>query len=210
MPQHRRSSAVPRDYCSCQPSTALRPVVEHGTVRKDGGDRRLCYASSARECGSRKAKRPSRASRGRVRSLARELDSAISIHFVANIPRQSLSPVHTVVAMDRTTSPRPRRSGRDESMPPNARPFDVAVEADGFSSHTLELVLRAANEDMAMLVPNARFFIANDSGHDLHQDQPALVTEAIRQVVTGVRSPDTWYDLASCCAKWPLHEGWRG
>jgi hypothetical protein len=26
------------------------------------------------------------------------------------------------------------------------------------------------------------------------------VIEAIRQVVTGVRSPDTWYSLAACCA----------
>jgi pimeloyl-ACP methyl ester carboxylesterase len=54
---------------------------------------------------------------------------------------------------------------------------------------------------MATLVPNARFFVAGHSGHDIHQDQPELVTEAIRQVVTGVRSPDTWYDLTSCCAK---------
>jgi pimeloyl-ACP methyl ester carboxylesterase len=61
--------------------------------------------------------------------------------------------------------------------------------------------LRAANENMATLVPNARFFVAERSGHDIHQDQPELVTEAIRQVVMGVRSPDTWYDLTSCCAK---------
>ena len=42
--------------------------------------------------------------------------------------------------------------------------------------------------------------MASESGHDIHQDQPELVTEAIRQVVTGVRNPDTWYDLTSCCA----------
>jgi pimeloyl-ACP methyl ester carboxylesterase len=58
----------------------------------------------------------------------------------------------------------------------------------------------AANQDLATLVPNARFFVAKDSGHDVHQDQPELVIEAIRQVVAGVRNPDTWYDLASCCA----------
>ena len=40
-----------------------------------------------------------------------------------------------------------------------------------------------------------------ESGHDIHQDQPELVTEAIRQVVAGVRNPDTWYDLTSCCAE---------
>jgi pimeloyl-ACP methyl ester carboxylesterase len=83
----------------------------------------------------------------------------------------------------------------------HARPFDLPTEAEGLSSDALEPFLRAANEDMATLVPNARFFIAKDSGHDIHQDQPELVTEAIRQVVTGVRDRATWYDLASCCSK---------
>jgi pimeloyl-ACP methyl ester carboxylesterase len=82
-----------------------------------------------------------------------------------------------------------------------ARPFELTEEAEGFTSQALESVLRAANEDMATLVPNARFFVAKDSGHDIHQDQPELVTEAIRQVVMGVRSPDTWYDLTTCCTK---------
>jgi pimeloyl-ACP methyl ester carboxylesterase len=83
----------------------------------------------------------------------------------------------------------------------HARPFDLTEEAEGFSSSVLESVLRAANENMATLVPNARLFVAGDSGHDIHQDQPELVTEAIRQVVTGVRDQATWYDLTSCCAK---------
>ena len=83
----------------------------------------------------------------------------------------------------------------------HSRPFDLPKETEGFSSDTLEPVLRAASEDLATLVPNARFFVAKDSGHDIHQDQPELVTEAIRQVVTGVRDPATWYDLVSCCAK---------
>ena len=37
--------------------------------------------------------------------------------------------------------------------------------------------------------------------HDIHQDQPELVIEAIRQVVAGVRNPDTWYDMRSCCTE---------
>jgi pimeloyl-ACP methyl ester carboxylesterase len=81
------------------------------------------------------------------------------------------------------------------------RPFAVPEGAQGFTSAELEAFLRAANEAQAALVPNARFFVAADSGHDVHQDQPELVTEAIRQVVAGVRSPDTWYDLASCCTE---------
>ena len=83
----------------------------------------------------------------------------------------------------------------------HARPFDLPKETEGFSSDALESVMRAANEKLATLVPNARFFVAKDSGHDIHQDQPELVIEAIRQVVEGVRRPATWYDLMSCCTK---------
>jgi pimeloyl-ACP methyl ester carboxylesterase len=49
--------------------------------------------------------------------------------------------------------------------------------------------------------PEPRFFAAKDSGHDIHQDQPELVTEAMRQVIAGVHSPNTWYDLTSCRVK---------
>ena len=55
--------------------------------------------------------------------------------------------------------------------------------------------------DLATLVPKARFTVASESGHDIPQDQPELVVEAIRQVVAGVRNPDTWYTLTSCCAE---------
>lgn len=54
---------------------------------------------------------------------------------------------------------------------------------------------------LATLVPAARHTIAERSGHDVYLDEPALVVEAIRQVVTGVHNPDTWYGLTSCCAK---------
>ena len=60
--------------------------------------------------------------------------------------------------------------------------------------------LRAANEQQATLAPDARYWVAATSGHYVHQDQPELVIEAIRQVVTGVREPDTWTSLESCCA----------
>jgi pimeloyl-ACP methyl ester carboxylesterase len=69
----------------------------------------------------------------------------------------------------------------------------------GLTAAEVEASLRANYESLATLVPRARFFVASESGHDIHQDQPALVTEAIRQVVEGVRNPDTWADLTSCC-----------
>jgi pyridoxine 5'-phosphate synthase PdxJ len=74
---------------------------------------------------------------------------------------------------------------------------------EGFTSNELEGYLLAGNEALATLVPDARFTVASESGHDIHQDQPELVIEAIRQVVAGVRGPDTWYDLSACCAVSP-------
>jgi len=47
-------------------------------------------------------------------------------------------------------------------------------------------------EDLATLVPNAHFAIATESGHNIHQDQPDLVIESIRDVVDAVRDPSTW------------------
>jgi pimeloyl-ACP methyl ester carboxylesterase len=84
----------------------------------------------------------------------------------------------------------------------HARPFALPedpVVRQGFTSEELEPLLFAANQAQAELVPDARFFHAKESGHDIHQDQPALTTEAIRQVIAGVRSPDTWYQLDACC-----------
>ncbi len=59
----------------------------------------------------------------------------------------------------------------------------------------MERVMLTLQEDLAALVPNARHVIAHQSGHDIHQDQPDLVIEAIRQVVEAVRDPDTWTAL---------------
>jgi pimeloyl-ACP methyl ester carboxylesterase len=83
----------------------------------------------------------------------------------------------------------------------HGRPFPQSAEAQGFKSGELEGYFRAGNADLATLVPKGRFTVASESGHDIHQDQPELVVEAVRQVVEGVRNPDTWYDLTSCCAE---------
>ena len=84
----------------------------------------------------------------------------------------------------------------------HGRPFAPGGRrADGFTTAELEAVPAGEYEELATLVPKARFTVATESGHDIHQDQPELVIEAIRQVVEGVRNPDTWYDLTSCCAR---------
>jgi pimeloyl-ACP methyl ester carboxylesterase len=79
-------------------------------------------------------------------------------------------------------------------------PFEIDQPPDGFTSGAeVEAYLTRANEKLATLAPDSRYWVGKTSGHYVHQDQPELVIEAIRQVVTGVRDPDTWTSLDSCC-----------
>jgi pimeloyl-ACP methyl ester carboxylesterase len=85
--------------------------------------------------------------------------------------------------------------GREDELPPE-------LTAD-LPSGLLEAqadAARSGQAQLAALVPDARHVIATESGHYIQLEQPALVIEAIRQVVEGVRHPNTWSDLVSCCA----------
>lgn len=62
----------------------------------------------------------------------------------------------------------------------------------GWLAEEAEAVMTALQEDLATLVPDARYAVATESGHNIHQDQPELVIEAIRAVVDAVRNPATW------------------
>jgi pimeloyl-ACP methyl ester carboxylesterase len=81
----------------------------------------------------------------------------------------------------------------------HSRPFDAPFP--DWPGPAMEEIMLAMNRDLAALVPNARLSVASESGHYIHQEQPALVIEAIRQVAMGVREPDSWYDLAVCCGR---------
>jgi pimeloyl-ACP methyl ester carboxylesterase len=83
----------------------------------------------------------------------------------------------------------------------HGKPIIVLDETQGFTTAEWEALQQASYENLATLVPQARFSVASESGHDIHQDQPELVIEAVRQVVAGVRNPDTWYDMRSCCTE---------
>jgi pimeloyl-ACP methyl ester carboxylesterase len=86
------------------------------------------------------------------------------------------------------------RGSEDEVPPEMAADFPPGVlDAAAAAS-------RASQARLAALVPDARLVIATDSGHYIQAEQPALVIEAIRQVVEGVRHPNTWSDLVACCA----------
>jgi pimeloyl-ACP methyl ester carboxylesterase len=81
------------------------------------------------------------------------------------------------------------------------RPMPLAVLAHGkpfadpfpgWPSDKMEGIMSALQQDLANLVPDARLEVATESGHNIHQDQPDLVIETIRDVVTAVRDPGTW------------------
>jgi pimeloyl-ACP methyl ester carboxylesterase len=82
----------------------------------------------------------------------------------------------------------------------HGQPWGVPESVSGFPPDAMDSAWSVAENDLALLVPRARFFLAKDSGHFVQLDQAELVTEAIRQVTEGVRNPDTWNDLVSCCA----------
>lgn len=62
----------------------------------------------------------------------------------------------------------------------------------GWPSQEMEDIMTALQEDLASRVPNARLAIATESGHNIHQDQPDLVIDAVRAVVKAVHDPSTW------------------
>jgi hypothetical protein len=68
---------------------------------------------------------------------------------------------------------------------PASLPPDWPVEQDA-------QIWTELQEDLAGLVPGSRHVVAEQSGHYIHQGQPDLVVEAIRDVVTAVRDPGTW------------------
>jgi pimeloyl-ACP methyl ester carboxylesterase len=62
----------------------------------------------------------------------------------------------------------------------------------GWPSEEMEAIMRRLQADTAGLVPGSKHVVATKSGHNIHQDQPELVIEAIRAVVDAVRNPATW------------------
>jgi pimeloyl-ACP methyl ester carboxylesterase len=85
--------------------------------------------------------------------------------------------------------------GREDELP-----ADVAATFPPGTQEAWGVGWQASQARLAATVPGARHFVATDSGHHIPTQQPAPVIEAIRQVVEGVRHPDTWTDLVACCA----------
>jgi pimeloyl-ACP methyl ester carboxylesterase len=62
----------------------------------------------------------------------------------------------------------------------------------GWPADAMEDIMTELQNDQASLVPDAKYVVATESGHNIHQDQPELVIDAIRDVVDAVRDPSTW------------------
>jgi pimeloyl-ACP methyl ester carboxylesterase len=69
---------------------------------------------------------------------------------------------------------------------------DPAIFPEGWPLEETDLLHLELQEDLASLVPGARLIVAEQSTHYIHQTQPDLVLDAIRQVVDAVRDPGTW------------------
>jgi pimeloyl-ACP methyl ester carboxylesterase len=55
-----------------------------------------------------------------------------------------------------------------------------------------ERIWQQVQDELALLVPNAKHLVVRDSGHIIQQEQPGAVIDAIRQVVEAVNDPSTW------------------
>jgi pimeloyl-ACP methyl ester carboxylesterase len=69
---------------------------------------------------------------------------------------------------------------------------DPATVPPDWPFEAYEALWTELQEDLAGLVADSRRVVAEQSGHYIHQSQPDLVADAIRQVVEAVRDPASW------------------
>jgi len=62
----------------------------------------------------------------------------------------------------------------------------------GLTGAMLEDAWQSAQDELAVLLPDARQVIATESEHYIQLQQPQLVIDAVRAVVDAVRDPASW------------------
>jgi pimeloyl-ACP methyl ester carboxylesterase len=70
----------------------------------------------------------------------------------------------------------------------------------GYSAHEQAIwwpLTHVLGADLAALAPDGRLIVVKESGHIIHEDQPAVVVQAIADVVNAVRDPSTWVTSAT-------------
>jgi pimeloyl-ACP methyl ester carboxylesterase len=60
------------------------------------------------------------------------------------------------------------------------------------AGYVTDAAQKQAQDRLARLVPNAKHITSTNSGHEIHKEQPELVTDAIRKAVEAVRNPSSW------------------
>jgi pimeloyl-ACP methyl ester carboxylesterase len=119
------------------------------------------------------------------------------------LERQALAPFVARVddeQVDMRASSAEMRAARTDSP---LRPMPLFVLTHGVPSppapeeppaiaRDRERIWQQLQEELALLVPNAKHLIVRNSGHVIQQEQPEEVIDAIRQVVEAVNDPGTW------------------
>jgi pimeloyl-ACP methyl ester carboxylesterase len=112
--------------------------------------------------------------------------------------REAMTPPHRLVdpqGVDIWTSERQTRVALQRSP---LRPMPLVVLAHGrvdpgppgWPGQEVERLWQQLQRELAQLVPGGRLVIATQSGHDIQDEQPELVLDAIRDVVLAVRAGD--------------------
>jgi pimeloyl-ACP methyl ester carboxylesterase len=112
--------------------------------------------------------------------------------------REAMTPPHRLVdpeGIDIWTSERQTRLALRRSP---LRPMPLVVLAHGrpepsppgWPGEEVERLWQQLQRELAQLVPGGRLVIATQSGHNIQDDQPELVLDAIRDVVRAVRADD--------------------
>jgi pimeloyl-ACP methyl ester carboxylesterase len=74
----------------------------------------------------------------------------------------------------------------------HGRLADPSERPPGWPIAEEERILRETHAELARMVPNGRHVVAEGVGHDIHQERPELVNDAVRQVVAAIRDPTSW------------------
>ena len=112
--------------------------------------------------------------------------------------REAMTPPHRLVdpqGVDIWTSERQTRVALRRSP---LRPMPLVALAHGrvdpsppgWPGEEVERLWQQLQRELAQLVPGGRLVIATQSGHDIQDEQPELVLDAIRDVVRAVRAGD--------------------
>jgi pimeloyl-ACP methyl ester carboxylesterase len=99
---------------------------------------------------------------------------------------------YTAPLADDATTGQVRQARKDAPLHPMplvvlAHGIPFADPFPGWPSYKMEGIMFALQQDLSKLVPDARLIVATESGHNIHQDQPELVIDAVQQVVAAVR-----------------------